>query len=254
MKYLAIIQARCGSTRLPNKVLQDIYGVLAIERMLRRVSRSKLVDEFMVATTINPEDLTIVKTVSGLGYRVFVGSSDDVLDRYYQAAKLIHPEYVIRLTADCPLLDWRLIDKAIETMKPESDDLYMLTETYPDGEDIEIVRFEALEKAWKEARMASEREHVTIYIKNHPEIFKLQDFVYEGESMNAERWTLDEAEDLDLIRGVYKHFAPDDDFTIADIYSFLHNTEEGKRVWELNRAYARNEGLAKSLREDHVVL
>ena len=253
MRHLAIIQARCGSTRLPNKVLQDVCGLSAIERMLNRVSRSKLVDEFIVATTINKEDTEIVKTVSNLGYRVFVGSSSDVLDRYYQAAKLIKPEYVIRLTADCPLLDWRLIDKAINSMKPESDDLYMLTETYPDGEDIEIVRFEALERAWKSARLASEREHVTIYIKNHPDLFKLQDFVYEGDNMNAERWTLDEAEDLELIRAVYKHFAPNDDFTIEEIFEYLHGTEEGKKTWELNRAYARNEGLAKSLREDHVV-
>lgn len=252
MRYLAIIQARCGSTRFPNKVLQDICGASAIERMLRRVSRSKRLDEIMVATTINHEDIEIIKTVSNLGFRTFVGSSNDVLDRYYQAAKLIKPDYVVRLTADCPLLDWRIIDKAISSMKPESDDLYMLTETYPDGEDVEIIRFEALERAWKEAKMASEREHVTIYIKNHPEKFNLQDFVYEGISMKEERWTLDEIEDLILIRKVYEHFMPNDDFSFNDIYKYLHENPEGKVAWKINRKYSRNEGLAKSLREDYI--
>ena len=116
MKYLVIIQARCGSTRLPSKVLKNVEGKTVLEQMLNRVSRSTKVDEIMVATTINPEDLPIVNLVSGLGYRVFAGDSGDVLDRYYQAAKLIRPEYVIRLTADCPLFDWRLLDEAIDEL------------------------------------------------------------------------------------------------------------------------------------------
>ena len=138
MKFLVIIQARCGSSRLPAKVLKDIEGKTALEQMLGRVSRSKNIDEIMVATTINREDLAIVKLVSGLGYRVFVGSSDDVLDRYYQAARLVQPEYVVRLTSDCPLFDWRLLDEAIDELDPESDDLCSYTETFPDGEDLEI--------------------------------------------------------------------------------------------------------------------
>lgn len=113
VKFLVIIQARCDSTRLPSKVLKDIEGKTSIEHMLERVSYSKEIDEVMVATTINREDIPIVNLVSGLGFRVFAGSSDDVLDRYYQAAKLIQPEYVIRLTADCPLFDWHVLDEAI---------------------------------------------------------------------------------------------------------------------------------------------
>lgn len=250
MKFLVIIQARCGSTRLPSKVLKNIEGKPAIEQMLNRVSNSTKVDEIMVATTINREDLPIVKLVSTLGYRVFVGSSDDVLDRYYQAAKLIKPEYVIRLTADCPLFDWRILDEAIEELNDESDCLCSYTETFPDGEDLEIVRFNVLEEIWNNAHLASEREHVTLYVKNHPEIYKLQNYECKLGNLKNERWTLDETEDLELIRAVYKHFAPRTDFSMEEIYQFLHKHPE---IRKLNQKYTRNEGLLKSLAEDKIV-
>lgn len=247
MKFLVIIQARCGSTRLPSKVLKDIEGKPAIEQMLNRVSRSAKVDEIIVATTINPEDLSIVKLVSSLGYRVFAGSSDDVLDRYYQAARLICPEYVIRLTADCPLFDWRILDEAIDELDEESDDLCSYTETFPDGEDLEIIRFNALEEMWNNAHLVSEREHVTLYVKNHPEIYKLQNFECKLGNLKNERWTLDEPEDLELIRAVYKWFSPRTDFSMEEIYIFL---QEHPEIREINQRYIRNEGLLKSLAAD----
>ena len=250
MKYLVIIQARCGSTRLPEKVLKDIEGKTALEQMLSRVSRSKSIDEIIVATTMNREDIPIVNLVSSLGYRVFAGSSDDVLDRYYQAAKLLCPEYVIRLTADCPLFDWRLLDEAISELKDDTDDLCSYTETFPDGEDLEIVRFSVLEEMWKNARLASEREHVTLYVKKHPEIYKLQNYECKLGNLKDERWTLDESGDLDLIRAVYKHFAPRTDFSMTEIYRYLQDNPE---IRNLNQKYIRNEGLLKSLAEDRVV-
>lgn len=250
MKFLVIIQARCGSTRLPSKVLKEIEGKPAIEQMLNRVSKSKKVDEIMVATTINPEDLPIVKLVSTLGYRIFVGSSDDVLDRYYQAAKLIRPEYVIRLTADCPLFDWRILDEAIDELDESSDDLCSYTESFPDGEDLEIIRFSALEEMWQNAHLASEREHVTLYVKNHPEIYKLQNYECKLGNLKNERWTLDEPEDLELIRAIYKFFAPRTDFSMKEIYDFLQDHPE---IRNLNQKYIRNEGLLKSLAEDKIV-
>lgn len=249
-KFLVIIQARCGSTRLPSKVLKDIEGKTSIEHMLDRVSRSQKIDEVMVATTMNREDIPIVNLVSGLGFRVFAGSSDDVLDRYYQAAKLIQPEYVIRLTADCPLFDWRVLDEAIAELDESSDDLCSYTETFPDGEDLEIIRFSALEEMWQNARLASEREHVTLYVKNHPEIYKLQNYECKLGNLNNERWTLDEAEDLELIRAVYKYFAPRTDFSMEEVYTYL---QEHPEVRELNQKYIRNEGLLKSLAEDRIV-
>lgn len=250
MKFLVIIQARCGSTRLPSKVLKEIEGKTALEQMLDRVSRSARADEIMVATTINPEDLSIVNLVSGLGYRVFAGNSSDVLDRYYQAAKLVRPEYVVRLTADCPLFDWRLLDEAVDELNGESDDLFSYTETFPDGEDLEIFRFRVLEEMWENARLASEREHVTLYVKNHPEIYKLQNYECKIGNLKDERWTLDEPEDLEVIRAVYRHFAPRTDFSMEEIYKFL---QEHPEIRELNQKYIRNEGLLISLAEDKVI-
>lgn len=250
MRFLVIIQARCGSTRLPSKVLKEVEGKTALEQMLNRVSKSTKIDEIMVATTINPEDLAIVNLASGLGYRVFSGSSEDVLDRYYQAAKLVKPKYIIRLTADCPLFDWRLLDEAIDELDEQADDLCSYTETFPDGEDLEIVRFCVLEEMWKKAHLASEREHVTLYVKNHPEIYKLQNYECKLGNLNGERWTLDEPEDLELIRAVFRHFAPRTDFSMEEIYKFLQNHPE---IRELNQMHVRNEGLLKSLAKDKVV-
>lgn len=247
IKYLVIIQARCGSSRLPSKVLKEIEGKTALEQMLGRVSMSKKIDEIIVATTIGVEDIPIVNLVSGLGYRVFVGSSGDVLDRYYQAARLVQPEYIIRLTADCPLFDWRVLDEAIDVLQPETDDLAMISETFPDGQDIEILRFSVLKKMWESAGLPSEREHVTQYVRNHKEQFVLQDFVCRLGNLNNERWTLDEADDLTMVRAVYNHFAPRTDFSMEEIYAYLQTHPE---VRSINQGYIRNEGLLKSLAHD----
>lgn len=217
--------------------------------MLERVSHSKRIDEIMVVTTIETQDVPIVHLVSGLGYRVFAGSVDDVLDRYYQAAKLIQPDYVIRLTADCPLFDWRVLDQAIDALDPCCDYLGMISETFPDGQDIEILSFETLKQAWHDARLKSEREHVTLYVRNHPELFRAQDFVYSEGNLNNERWTLDEPEDLAFIRSVYELFAPNREFSMEDIVSKL---DENPEVRNLNCMISRNEGLQKSLQDDGI--
>ena len=173
-----------------------------------------------------------------------------MLDRYYQAAKLVRPEYVVRLTADCPLFDWRLLDEAVDELNEESDDLFSYTETFPDGEDLEIFRFRVLEEMWENARLASEREHVTLYVKNHSEIYKLQNYECKIGNLKDERWTLDEPEDLEVIRAVYRHFAPRTDFSMEEIYKFL---QEHPEIRELNQKYIRNEGLLISLAEDKVI-
>ena len=139
MKFLAIIQARCGSSRLPSKVLKDLCGKTVLERVVERVKRSRYVDEVIVATTFCKEDLPIVQMVSGMGVRVFAGNALDVLDRYYQAAKLAQPEYVVRITADCPVFDSEILDDAIEKLNPETDYMAALSETLPDGLDLEIM-------------------------------------------------------------------------------------------------------------------
>lgn len=246
MKYLVLIQARCGSTRLPNKVLKDISGKPDLQWVIERVRRSKKIDEVMVITSIEKNNLPLIKLCVELDTRVFVGSEDDVLDRYYQAAKLLKPEYVIRITADCPLFDWNYLDLAIKQMKEDSDYLFEMTETFPDGLDIEVIKYTALEKAWKEANLVSEREHVTLYIRNHPELFKIQNFECPIENIGDKRWTLDQDEDYEFISAIYNHFVSNgsEDFATEEILEYLNKHPE---LEEYNSKIIRNEGLLKSL-------
>ncbi|MCI8949010.1 MAG: NTP transferase domain-containing protein [Lachnospiraceae bacterium] len=252
MKFLAIIQARCGSSRLPSKVLKDLCGKTILERVIERVRKSKYVDEVVVATTLNEDDIPIVSLVSSLGIRVFAGNSLDVLDRYYQAAKIIQPEYVIRITADCPVFDAKLLDDAIEKLKPETDYMAACSETLADGLDLEIIRYEVLKQVWKEAHLASEREHVTMYIKNNKKLFTIQDYKSPLGNLHNERWTVDEPEDYFFIKNIYDHFkiAGKEAFDSKDILAYLN---ANPKVREINKGFIRNEGLLISLKNDRTV-
>jgi len=252
LNYLALIQARMGSSRLPNKVLKDICGKPDLQWVIERVQKSQFIDEVMVVTSIEKNNLPLVRLCTDLGIRVFVGSENDVLDRYYQAARLIEPEYVIRITADCPMFDWRYLDDAIDQIDPKADYIHMDEGTFPDGLDFEIVRFEALHRSWKEADLSSEREHVTMYIKNHPEIFIIQTYRFPIFGIGNYRWTLDEDRDYELINNVYQHFIEikKDDFITEDVVDYLSGHPE---IVALNADIIRNEGLVKSICEDHVV-
>ena len=252
MKYLVLIQARCGSSRLPNKVLTKIAGKTDLQWVLERVRRSKKIDEVMVITSIEKNNLPLIKLCTELDTRVFVGSEDDVLDRYYQAARLLNPEYVIRITADCPLFDWNYLDLAIEQLKPETDYLAEMTESFPDGLDIEIMKFSVLQEAWQKAKMASEREHVTLYIRNHADEYQIQNFECPIRGIGNKRWTLDEPADLELIEKIYEHvrWGGKEDFVTADILQFL---QENPQLENINSMIGRNEGLQKSLNEDYIV-
>jgi len=249
MKFLAMIQARCGSSRLPSKVLKDLCGKTALERVIDRVKRSRYVEEVMVVTTLNKEDIPIVQLVSKMEMRIFAGSAQDVLDRYYQAAKLIQPEYVIRITADCPVFDPSILDDAIEKLNPKTDYMAALSETLADGLDLEIMRFEALKQAWKQASLASEREHVTLYIKNHRDLFQIQDYRSTLGDLHKERWTVDEPEDYLFVKNIYEHFQElgKDYFDSEDILEYL---EECPDVRKINQGFIRNEGLLISLKHD----
>lgn len=249
MRYLAMIQARCGSSRLPRKVLKDLCGKTVLERVIERVQQSKYVDEVMVVTSLNPEDIPIVNKVSELGLRVYCGSSLDVLDRYYQASRLIKPDNVIRITADCPVFDYELLDEAIGEFKEDSDYLGSITETFADGLDLEIVRYDSLEKCWSEAKLLSEREHVTLYIKNHKELFNIQDFVCKLGDLHNERWTIDEPEDYIFIKKLYEYFLSINKkyFLTSDIIKYLN---ENPDIREINKGFIRNEGLLISLEKD----
>ena len=252
MKYLVLIQARCGSSRLPNKVLKDICGKPDLQWVIERVGRSRRIDEVMVITSIERNNLPLIRLCTELRIRVFVGSEEDVLDRYYQAAKLIKPEYIVRITADCPLFDWRYLDMAVDEMENDTDYMAELTESFPDGLDLEIMKFEALRQAWEEAGLKSEREHVTLYIRNHPELFKLQNLECPVSGIGEKRWTLDEDEDYTLIHSIYDHFVKKgkEDFVTEDILDFLKQNPD---IESVNKKFFRNEGLAKSLANDELI-
>ena len=253
MKFLAMIQARCGSTRLPNKVLLDLCGKPALQRMIERVQLSKMVDEVMVVTSIEKNNLAILKLCSQIGIRVGVGAEDDVLDRFYQTAKLLKRDYVIRLTADCPCFDAGLLDLALGKMGDNIDYCGMTSESFADGLDLEIIRFSALAKAWREAQHSYEREHVTQYIIHHPEKFNLQNFESPIGYFGDHRWTVDEPEDFEVVELIYRHFLKtgNESFDYQEILVFLKQNPE---IAKINVKFTRNEGLAKSIREDHIVV
>ena len=245
MQYLALIQARYGSSRLPGKVMEPLCGKPLLQHVIERVGKSRHVEEVAVVTSVKPRNAPIVRLCDDLGIRVFSGSENDVLDRFYQFAKRIKPQYIVRVTADCPCYDWQLLDMAIE-QSDGCDYCGDMAETLPDGLDIEICRFSALEQAWREAALPPEREHVTQYIRKHPEWFQIKEFRCPTAGISHHRWTVDEPEDLQLVKAVFEHFygLGQPDFTYRDVLEFL---EAHPEIMRLNAKITRNEGLAKSL-------
>ena len=253
MKNLAIIQARTGSTRLPGKVLIKIEGVTVLEHVISRVLRAKLVDDVLVATTNLPEDDIILKIARGLNVRSYSGEEKDVLDRYYQASKNEGADNIVRITADCPMIDPGIIDMIIgEHMKVFVDyTSNTLVDSFPDGEDVEVFSFEALKSAWNEALLMSEREHVTPYIKKHKELFK-QNSIISKIDYSTKRWTLDTEDDLRFIETIFKALYKEDNYFGMDkILTFLRDNIGIERN---NSHIIRNEGYLKSLIEDKDVL
>ena len=167
MKVLLITQARIGSTRFPGKVTKMIGNTTLLGLHLQRVKESKKVTDWIVATTYENGVEQIIDIANNAGVKVYQGELNDVLDRFYQAALPYQPDYVVRVTSDCPLVDAHLIDEVIDlTIRNEADyGANILKEEFPDGQDVEVFTFKALEKAWNEAKLSSEREHVTPYIR-----------------------------------------------------------------------------------------
>lgn len=248
MRVLAVIQARAGSTRLPGKVLFDLEGKTVLEHVIERVKSSKCIDDIVVATTILKEDLKIVNICSGKGISVYCGSENDVLDRFYNTARLFNAENIARITSDCPLIDPQVIDEVIRLHLREKADYTSNTikETYPDGEDVEVFTFEALEEAWENAGLVSEREHVTPYIRKNKR-FKHSSLEYSTDLSNK-RWTLDNPEDYTFIKIIYKNlYSSSRIFNMDEILKFINNNPD---IENINQSIKRNEGYLKSLKED----
>jgi spore coat polysaccharide biosynthesis protein SpsF len=251
-KIVAIIQARTGSTRLPRKVLEEIGGKPMLWHVIERVKRARLVDEVVVATTDGEEDSAVEKIAEECGVGCFRGSEEDVLDRYYRAAEKFGADIVVRITADCPLIDPEIIDRAIRMFLDGNFDYVSntLPPTFPDGLDVEVFSLVTLRRAWEEARKASEREHVTPYIRNHPEIFRLGNLKSEVD-LSHMRWTVDRPEDLMFVREIYRELYREGEvFHMRDVLRLLERRPE---LMEINKHIERDEGYKKSLREDRIV-
>lgn len=238
MKKAAIIQTRMCSTRLPGKVMKIIMDKPIIEHVVNRVKASKEIDDIIIATTIKKEDDIILEEAKKLNVKYFRGSENDVLSRYYYAAKENNADVVIRITSDCPLVDPKIIDKMIktfiETSKKEKIDYLSNTieRTYPRGLDVEVFNFETLEKAFQEANMPYQREHVTPYIYENLDVFKIKQFKNNVDYSDY-RLTLDTIEDLKVIEMIYKDlYSGNKLFYMDDIIKYLGKHPE---ILELNK-------------------
>ena len=246
---VAILQARMSSSRLPGKVLRTLCGKPMLLHQIERIQQSQHVQKLVVATSEDPSDDVLAQVCSAAGIAVYRGSLADVLDRFYQAAQKYNATQIVRLTGDCPLTDPEIIDQVITThLQGEYDyTSSALHPSYPDGLDAEIIRMEALEIAWKDAKRKSEREHVTYYIYQHPELFRLGE-VCNPIDLSHLRWTVDEEEDFRLVDEIYRElYEKNRSFRMRDILSLCENKPE---LMKINSKFRRNEGLEKSLYEE----
>lgn len=253
-RVVCIVQARSGSTRLPQKVLHPLVGKPMLLRQLERIGAAKTLDAIVVATTDKPEDDAVESLAKEAGVLYFRGSEQDVLDRYYQAAKEAAADVVVRITGDCPLHDPQVIDLVVKHFD-EAKGAIDYTGTpvnYPEGFDTEVFSFAALEAAWKEARLPSEREHVTPYIKNHPEQFTCDSWNDGDEDNSKLHFSVDTEADFRLAEQVFERLGTEDTlFSMRDILALVKVHPE---LLEINKGGTGYEGLAKSLKEDETFL
>ena len=208
MKTVAIVQARMDSSRLPGKVLKHILNKPMIELLLNRLSKSCKLDEIVVATSEHPQNDKLQSIIECLGFRCTRGSEKDVLSRFYETAKTINADVIVRITGDCPLVDPILVDQCIQSYKDSKVDYFSNTNppSYPDGLDIEVMSFTSIECANKEAVSKFDREHVTPYILNSDSFLKSS--LQHNKDLSNLRWTVDEQEDFVVVTNVFKHFSP----------------------------------------------
>ncbi|WP_040952419.1 cytidylyltransferase domain-containing protein [Gorillibacterium massiliense] len=232
MKVVAIIQARMGSTRLPGKVLKDLFGKSVLNHVIDRVQNVKEIDQVVVATTVLESDDPIVAEACKAGAGVYRGEEQDVLSRYYGAALDEKADLVVRITSDCPLVDSKVVSEIITFHKQHNFDYVSntLSRTFPRGLDVEIFTFEALQKAYEEGNHPEEREHVTPYIYHNPSLFSLYDYKH-SEDLSNYRWTLDTLEDWKLIQSIYEHlYTPHQYFGLAETLELIRKKPELSQI------------------------
>lgn len=249
LKVVALVQARTGSTRLPCKVLQPILGRPMIEHQIERIKLARLVDQIVIATGDRQQNAVLLEIASRLGVYGFSGDENDVLDRMYRAAKQYVAEVVVRLTADCPLLDATVVDRCVEYFLDHRDSVdYVATgPTFADGMDVEVLSFGALECAAKEAQYTYEREHVTTYVwqSGRFRVVRLGNVL----DLSDMRWTVDEGKDLQFVTAIYETLFPEFGYRFGT-QEILELLSEKPELLAINRGITRNEGFLNSLRAE----
>lgn len=247
MNVVAIIQARMSSTRLPGKVLVELAGKPVLEHVVSRIESCKTIQKVVVATSTDESDDAIERWCESLGVACYRGSLNDVLDRYYQAAIQSNADAIVRITADCPAIDPTIVDEVVSAYLVGGYEFFGLSGEFPDGLDCTVFAFSAIERAWKEAQLPSEREHVGPYIEKHPELFKSGGLM-KFSGLSHHRWTLDEPRDLDFLKIVFERlYQAKKPFLAEDVLALLKAEPE---LLSINGSIVRNEGYIKSLQSD----
>jgi len=226
MKTLAIIQARMGSTRLPGKILKEVNGKTLLEYQIERIQRSEMIDDIVIATTKKEAEEPIIRLCKKLGISYYQGSEDDVLKRYYEVAIENKADTIVRLTSDCPLIDPNIMDDVIQHYIQNRNSIdycsNTIERTFPRGLDVEVFSFKALEYAFENAVLSSDREHVTSFIYTNPNLFKVAGITNDID-LSQYRWTVDTIEDFELIANILDSLYPlKNDFLLKDVIKLLN--------------------------------
>jgi len=251
-KVTAIIQARMASTRLPGKVLMEVKGKPLLAYQIEQLRFAGSLEELIVATTVNASDDPIAAFAERRGIPVFRGSEEDVLDRYYRAAGDFKCRHIMRLTADCPLIDPDVCEQLTD-LYFEKGLMYAKTSpTFAEGLDCEIFSYKALKIAWKSAHLRSEREHVTLFFRNHPELFPATDLDNYSDDTKY-RITVDQPEDFAVVKALIEVLHKEDTSPIHfhKIRSFF---DRNPKIFSINKDAVRNEGLLRSLEADSEII
>lgn len=235
MKVVAIIQARMGSTRLPGKILKTVLGKPLLSYQLERLNECCTLNEIIIATTTKQADDVIAAFCEKSNVPVYRGSEEDVLARYYEAAKKYEADVIVRITSDCPIIDPEIVDKVVKCYL--NDPIYdyvsnTMERCYPRGMDTSLVPFKTLEKVYLQSTDPLDREHVTRYIYQRPEQYKLLS-VKEDNDYSDYRWTVDTIEDYEVVRKIIETLYPmNPHFTMYDALELLKNYPEWKKINE----------------------
>lgn len=248
MSIFAFVQARMSSSRLPGKILMDLVGSPMLIQQVNRLKRSKLVDEIVVLTSNDKSDDILINVCSEHNIKCFRGDLDNVLNRFYQAYLEYKPDHIVRITGDCPLLDWTVVDQVIQEHldNPHDYTSNTLNPTFPDGLDVEVMTKECLIKIYNNASLKVEMEHVTYYCYTHKHDFSLQNVENKMGDQSELRWTVDTPEDFELVTDIYEELYEDNSgFSSNEISHFL---KSNRTIANKNNFINRNEGLDISIR------